>query len=43
MKKDWRDLCEVKKLFKEERKGETEPYNKMLLGKIYHVIRKVDG
>ena len=32
----------MKKLFKERRKMETKPYSKLLLSKVYHIIRKVN-
>ena len=32
----------MKKLLKEKRKMETKPYSKLLLSKVYHIVRKVD-
>lgn len=38
MKESRRNLCEVNKFFKKGQKGETKPCNKLLIGKVYHVI-----
>ena len=41
MKKNWRNLCEMKKLLEERRDRKTEPNSKLLLGEIHHIIGKV--
>ena len=42
MKEGRRNLCEVKKLFMKGMKEKIEPCNKIFLGKVYHIIQKVD-
>ena len=42
MKESKWNLGEVNKLFEKGRKGKTELCNKILIGKVYHVIRKVN-
>ena len=42
MKKNWRDLCEMKELLEERRDRKAKPNNKLFIGKIHYVARKVN-